>query len=296
MFLEVIYKVNLKKLKRRLGISIVTQKQQTCIPGIIGGLETLAHSEFERKLIEKNAQRDTDSNLEHPACLLVNLMDTSDSTTRVLEVGESCKSLLVKYGQLLHLMGAGFIVVTSNTAHAFYEQVQLQLPIPWINLIDATSTFIVNNYPGVKKVGILASDGTIQSRLYSQNLAKQGITSISPELDSELQQLIMKAVNDPKWGINATYALVSKQAMSILETANNWLLDQGAEIVIAGCTELSVGFASMATVALPWVDPLDVLAEREQCDFVRLGQKQAIAKLISQYKRILVTRQLVFIL
>lgn len=96
-----------------------------------------------------------------------------------------------------------------------------------------------------------------KSRLYSQNLASHGISSISPEIDSELQQLIIRAVYNPKWGINATYALVSKQAMSILETANNWLLDTGAEIVIAGCTELSVGFASMATVALPWVDPLD---------------------------------------
>ncbi|BAZ09563.1 putative aspartate racemase [Calothrix sp. NIES-4071] len=233
--------------------------QQTCIPGIIGSLETLAHIEFERKLIEKNTHEGADSYLEHPVCLLVNPMDTVDSTTDMLGVAESYKSLLVKYGQLLYSMGAGFIVVTSNTAHAFYEQVQPQLPIPWINLIDATSNFIVNNYPNVKKVGILALDSTIQSGLYSQNLAKHGITSISPELDSEQQELIMRAVNDPKWGIKATGAL-SKQAMSILETANNWLKDLGAEIVIAGCTELSVGFASMATVVLPWVDPLDVLA------------------------------------
>lgn len=234
--------------------------QQTCIPGIIGSLETLAHTEFERKLIEKNIQMGTYSNPEYPVCLLVNPVDTLDYITSSLFVAESCKSLLVKYGQLLYSMGACFLVVTSNTAHAFYEQVQPQLPIPWIDHIDATSRFIVNNYPDVKKVGILALDGTIQSRLYSQNLAKHGITSISPELDSELQQLIMRAVYNPKWGIKATGALVSEQAISILETANNWLKERGADIALAGCAELSVGFASMATVALPWVDPLDVLA------------------------------------
>jgi aspartate racemase len=37
-------------------------------------------------------------------------------------------------------------------------------------------------------------------------------------------------------------------------------INEGAEIPIAGCTELSLGFASIATVPLPWVDPLDVLA------------------------------------
>ena len=70
----------------------------------------------------------------------------------------------------------------------------------------------------------------------------------------------MRAVYDSEWGINVTGARVSKQAISILETASYWLLDRGVEIAIAGCTELSVGFASIATVALPWVDPLDVLA------------------------------------
>ncbi|MFH7023843.1 MAG: hypothetical protein ACHBN1_00105 [Heteroscytonema crispum UTEX LB 1556] len=49
--------------------------------------------------------------------------------------------------------------------------------------------------------------------------------------------------------------------MSILETASCQLKNQGAEIAIAGCTELSLCFARMATVALPWVDPLDVLAD-----------------------------------
>jgi aspartate racemase len=238
----------------------MTLSQQTCIPGIIGGLETKPHTEFERKLIEKNLQLSAFINREYPVCLLVNATDTPDRTQIVLGASESCTSLLIKYGQLLHSMGAGFLLVTSNTAHAFYEQVQPQLPIPWIHLIDATSKFILDNYPDVKKVGILASDDTIQSQLYSQSLAKVGSTSISPVLNSELQHLLTRAVYDSEWGINATGAL-SKQAMSILETASCWLLDQGAEIAIAGCTEVSIGFASMATVALPWVDPLDVLAE-----------------------------------
>ncbi len=239
----------------------MTLSQQRCIPGIIGRLELLAHTEFERKLIEKNLQLDASINREYPVCLLVNATDTPDRTQIALGASQSFTSLLVKYGHLLHSMGAGFLVVTSNSAHAFYEQVQPQLPIPWIHLIDTTSRFILNNYPDVKKVGILASDATIQSGLYSQNLAKLGITSISPILDSQLQQMVMRAVYDSEWGINVTGTQVSKQAMSILETASYWLLDRGAEIAIAGCAELSVGFARMATVAIPWVDPLDVLAE-----------------------------------
>lgn len=239
----------------------MTGSKQTCIPGIIKGLEPLADTEFERKLIEKNVQQGARSDREHPVSFVVNATDIPERTQSVLGAAESYTAMLVKHGWLLHSLGANFLVVTCNTAHAFYQQVQPQLPIKWIHLMDTTSRFIQENYRNVLKVGILATDGTIQSGLYCQSLRKVGLTSISPRVDSALQQQVMRAVYDSEWGINATGALVSKQAISILETASCWLKDQGAEIIITGSMELSVGFAGMATVAVPWVDPLDVLAD-----------------------------------
>jgi aspartate racemase len=192
--------------------------------------------------------------------LLVSATDIPDRTQSLLRLAESCTITILKYGQLLLSAGADFLVVTCNTAHAFYEQVQPQLEIPWIHLMDATSSFILKNYPDVKKVGILATDGTIHSGLYSKSLERTGLTPMSPLVGSELQQLVMRAVYDSEWGIKATGVQVTKEAISILERASCWLFEQGAEIAIAGCTELSVGFASMGGVAVPWVAPLDVLA------------------------------------
>ncbi len=239
----------------------MTGSKQTCIPGIIGGLGPLSHIEFQRKLIEKNVQRGVLSDQEHPVWLLVNATDIPVRTQSLLAAAGSSTVKLTKYGELLHLLGADFLIVTCNSAHAFYEQVQAKLPIPWIHLMDVTSRFILQNYPHVKKVGILATDDTIQSRLYSRSLERVGLTPISPLMDSALQQQVTRAVYDSEWGIKATGVQVSKQAIRILETASCWLKDQGAEMAIAGCTELSICFASMATVAVPWVDPLDVLAD-----------------------------------
>jgi aspartate racemase len=238
----------------------MTIHKQRCIPGIIGGNGPLAHTEFERKLIAKNVQRGAQSDQEHPVWLLVSAADIPDRTQSLLGAAESCTPMLVKYGQLLYSAGADFLVVTCNTAHAFYEQVQPQIPIPWIHLIDSTAEFIRRSYPNINKVGILATDGTIYSQLYTKSLASVGLTPISLQVGSCLQQLVMKAIYNSDWGIKATGTQVSSQAMSILEKASCSLKEQGAEIVIAGCTELSVCFARMEKVALPWVDPLDVLA------------------------------------
>jgi aspartate racemase len=46
-----------------------------------------------------------------------------------------------------------------------------------------------------------------------------------------------------------------------LRQAVLWLKKQGAELIIAGCTELSVGLARMERLPLPWVDPLDIAAD-----------------------------------
>jgi aspartate racemase len=241
-------------------INLIQGNQQKAIPGIIGGLGPLSHTQFERKLIEKNFLRGARSDRDHPVWLLVSATEIPDRTQSLLGLAESCTPGLVKYGQLLHSVGADFIVVTCNTAHAFYVEVQSQLQIPWVHLIDITTSFIVQNYPHVKKVGILATDGTLQSRLYSKSLEKSGLTPISLGVDSELQQLVMKVIYDLEWGIKSTGVDVSKQAISILEKAHDCLVEQGATLIVMGCTELSIGFASLREVLIPCIDPLDVLA------------------------------------
>ncbi|WRH65280.1 MAG: hypothetical protein RSE13_15270 [Planktothrix sp. GU0601_MAG3] len=71
----------------------------------------------------------------------------------------------------------------------------------------------------------------------------------------------MNAIYHPIWGIKATGIQVSAPALDILVNATHWLADQGAELVIAGCTELSVGFNYLTDLPLIWVDPMKIIAE-----------------------------------
>lgn len=235
--------------------------RQVAIPGIIGGLGPLAHIEFEKHLLEESAKRGARCDQDHPTWLLVNATSIPDRSRSIAGEVADCTPSLVRYGQLLESAGVNFLIVPCNTAHAFYDRVKPQLDIPWIHLMNCTARYIVESHPTAQRIGVLATDGTLRTGLYSKSLARAGLTPIMPALDSQVQQHIMQVIYNPNWGIKATGTWISTQALLRLEEISVWYAEQGADLLIAGCTELSVGLARAQTVALSWVDPLVVAAQ-----------------------------------
>lgn len=234
--------------------------EQKIIPGIIGGMGPLAHTFFEQVLIEQSAKRGIKTDQEHPVWFLVSATDIPDRTQSLYGKKESCAPWLIKYGKLLQSMGADFLVVPCNTSHAFYPQVQSELEVPWVHLIDHTTQYLAEKYPDVSKIGVVGTDGTLQTCLYQNSLAKAGFSPLSFALGSGLQKRVMDTIYHPDWGIKATGSRVSAPTQKNLRRLIDDMAKQGAEIVIAGCTELSVGFRATEKLALPWIDPLEIIA------------------------------------
>jgi len=239
-------------------MAIAGQKQ--LIPGILGGLGPLAHIEFERRLIARNVKRGACKDQDHPIWILMSASDIPNRTQSLTGQVPDCTPWLVQYAQLLERAGADFLIITCNTAHAFYTQVQPHLQIPWLHLMHCTSRLIIEQY-NVKRVGILATDGTLQKGLYSHSLLNVGLVPICPAIASPIQQQVMRSIYDMNWGIKASGIQVSDTALAHLKHAVDWLQREGAELVIAGCTELSVALPHIADLSLPWIDPLDVAAD-----------------------------------
>jgi aspartate racemase len=234
--------------------------QQIAVPGILGGMGPLAHIEFEQRLIQQNRERGISGDRDHPVWILISAANLPDRTQSLAGEAADCVPWLLHYGHLLERCGADFILVTCNTSHGFYDRVQPQLHVPWIHLMEQTVQFIRAAYPHVRRVGVLATDGTLRSALYTHSLTQVGLVPIVPMLGSAVQLQIMQSIYHPQWGIKHTGLGVSELAIQSLHGAIAWLHQQGAELVIAGCTELSVALARMETLPLPWLDPLDVAA------------------------------------
>ena len=241
-----------------------TQERQIATPGILGGLGPLAHIELEKRILQQRHQQiEISCDQDYPTWLMVSATQIPDRTASLesREERDRCIEALRHYAQRLQTMGSDFIIIPCNTAHIFYREVQAAIDIPWLHLMDATADFIRQRYPEAKTVGVLATDGTIKAGLYAKSLQQVGLIAIEPTCQSLTQKQVMKSIYTPKWGIKTTGTQVSDRAMRSLSEAAISLYAQGAELVIAGCTELSIACPHLNNLPIPWVDPLQVIAQ-----------------------------------
>ena len=236
-------------------------QKQIAIPGILGGMGPRASIFFEQKLLETSIKRGNKSDSEHPVWISIAATDIPDRTSSLAGNAPDCVPHLVRYGKLLQKAGADFLIVTCNTAHVFYDRVQPQLDIPWVHLIESTVGDIVKQHPTVTQVGVLATSGTLSNSLYNSYLLQAGLIPLTLPVDCQLQDEVMQAIYSQSWGLKTTGSSTDERVFEVLEKAVFYLAERGAELIVAGCTELSIALEKMNYLTIPVLDPLDVAAE-----------------------------------
>ncbi|MGH7245802.1 MAG: aspartate/glutamate racemase family protein, partial [Candidatus Levyibacteriota bacterium] len=126
-----------------------------------------------------------------------------------------------------------------------------------LNMIQLTAQFIVDTYGENATVGLLATDGTLQTQIYQKEFAKisPNIKIIAP--DAPGQKNVMEAIYGEK-GIKA--GCIDEHNYEMLNAQAKQLIDNGAQIAIEGCTEIPL-VLSMKGSAFPIIDPMEVLAK-----------------------------------
>lgn len=195
--------------------------------GIIGGLGPMATAYFMQLVIEMT-EAATDQ--EHIPMIIYNCPQIPDRTKYMLGLsGENPAPYIAECGRKLTADGADIAAIPCITAHAMHEQIQDEVDIPIIHAIKEVVNYLQERK--VSKVALEATDGTIQVAVFQRELQNAGIEVILPSKASQAK--VMSIIYDNmKAGIP-----VNMQAFEEVETE---LLGQGAEMIILGCTELSM--------------------------------------------------------
>ena len=135
----------------------------------------------------------------------------------------------------LEKVGADFIVIPCNTVHHFINEMQESVQIPILSIIEETKKEILAQ--DMSCVGVLASKTTVELKLYESIL----VDTISPDFD---QQAIISGVIESVMGGKHT-PLHTNQLKSIIDC----YVDNGAEWVVLGCTELPLAIEQKHTKA-----------------------------------------------
>ncbi len=145
-----------------------------------------------------------------------------DDTARILS--QAAKS--VEAG------GADFILICTNTMHKVADQIQQAVNVPIVHIADATAEKLVAD--GIKKVGLLGTRFTMEQDFYKQRLIdKFGVDVVVPSSDD---QTIVHEVIYNELCKGEVREDSRQQYLAIIDK----LVEEGAEAVILGCTEIAM--------------------------------------------------------
>ena len=212
--------------------------------GIIGGMGPLATADLFTKIVSMtDAARDQD----HVHLLIDNNIDIPDRTAAILSGGEDPLPYLTESGKRLEAQGADFLLMPCNTAHYFWDALSAKVSVPVLHMPRLTAAECARR--GVKKVGLLATTGTIQSGVYAKAFEGSGVELLLP--DENCSRALMHVIYDEvKAGKKADVEAVHPYLAHMQE--------QGAEAFLLACTELPIAFAG--DTAFTFIDPTELLA------------------------------------
>jgi aspartate racemase len=234
------------------------------ILGIFGGMGPEATANMYQQIVKLTpAARDQ----EHIPTLIYSFPQVPDRTAAIQSGDPAIVPYLLEGVTRLQAAGASFIIIPCNTAHYYYEQMQAAVRIPIVHMIRETARHVVGRYPECRRIGLLATSGTIRSGLYEKEFAASGRQTIIPDEAVEADD-VMKAIARIKAGDTG------KESEDLLAAAGAHLEAKGAQVLVLGCTEIPLAF-NPARAKVPVVNATRVLAEAAIRTFREMSGKKA---------------------
>ncbi|MDR7536034.1 MAG: amino acid racemase [Armatimonadota bacterium] len=217
--------------------------------GVLGGMGPWATLDFFARLLRLTpASRDQD----HLRVLIDNNPAVPDRTAVLLGHGEDPTPWLVAGARGLAAAGADVLAIPCNTAHAFYPAIAGSVAIPVLHMMEEAAAAAAQAYPRLRRVGLLATAGTVRTGLYARAFGRYHVETIVPrgQEQAAADALIAAIKAGPGPGHRAA-------AVDLMQA----LAARGAEVIVLGCTELPLVLQADAA-PVPVLDATEVLARR----------------------------------
>ena len=157
------------------------------ILGIIGGMGPMATADLFIKIIEMT---DADCDGGHLHILIDNNTDIPDRTQSILSGSDAPLRFMAESAERLTAQGADILVIPCHTAHYYYDALQRLCRVPILNMLGVLAQ--AARSAGYRQLGLLATDGVVQSGIYDSAFHGTGIELIYP--DPEGQEALMRLI------------------------------------------------------------------------------------------------------
>ena len=221
--------------------------------GILGGMGTQAGLDFCSKLAKLNRGK---ADQKYPLFVLYNKSNIPDRKQNLKKYNKVLKSL-IEGCNFLQKSKCKFISIPCNTAHYWYKDLRKKIKIPILNMPEIVYLNAKNNLKRNSKIGLLATEATIKTGVYSHYFNKKFLL-ISPSTTLQ-KRSVNKSIKLVKMG-------KTKEAERAIKPAVNYLIKKKCKKIILGCTELPIAIFAYksfkkAKLSKTFMDPNLILAE-----------------------------------
>ncbi len=196
--------------------------------GLIGGMSWESSAEYYRLINQFTQKKLGGANSAKSLMISVNFGEIEklqhQGHWNVLEQN------MVDAARQLQAGGANFIVLCTNTMHRFAEAIETAVNIPFLHIADATAKQIKTC--DIKNVGLLGTRFTMEQDFYKQRLIDvYGLNVIIP--NEQDRNAIHRIIYD-----ELVKGIIREESRIIYREIIACLIDDGAEAIILGCTEI----------------------------------------------------------
>lgn len=219
---------------------------------VLGGMGTLATESYVRILDQRTPIHRDQDYLDY---IVVNHASVPDRTTWILDHSKPDYNLdLIEDIKQQSLLKPAFFVLICNTAHYAFDKLQAATDIPILNMLEETVKEIKRIKPDAKKVGLLATRGTVEAGLYDDYIKRAGYEEIkpTPEIVDMTEDLIYHDIKEKG----------HSDGKKFHELVRKMVEEMGADVVILGCTELSYAQEMNPETEFPVADSQSIIVDR----------------------------------
>src|SRR5690606_20328067 len=153
--------------------------QQRPLIGILGGLGPAATLDLYAKVL---ALTPAASDQDHVRLIIDADPQVPDRNESVAGSGPSSAPALVAKALRLKAAGAELLVMPCNAAHAYSAEIEATTGLRLISIVGEALKAAQAAAPGARRIGLLATSGTLQAGIYQRALEARGLEAVT--LDS----------------------------------------------------------------------------------------------------------------
>jgi aspartate racemase len=237
------------------------------IIGIAGGMGPQAGLALFNRILRHT---DASSDQEHLPIVLMSFPKDIPDRTAFLQgkVQENPAMAIATVVEKLVAAGANIGAIACNTSYVpeifdvlSEELVRRNCKLNLLHMPRETCRYIKNFHPAARRIGVMSTNGAYEHRLYQNLLINMGYEVITPDEPFQ-SDVIHKMIYDKKIGIKANPAGISSRATSMMNLALKFFEKQNADVIVLGCTELSLLNMDVlhSATTVPLVDSVDSMA------------------------------------